>query len=146
MNAAARALTGHGDGLFLSPGEGDPVRFQAPYISAGEVAWLVSFWAKQAPEPEHTHIVEHTGNVVRTDTGATLRDRLDLEAAQRRQDTVDIALEEGVDPGETNPHDLLREWGFSDVVLDALADVLADRMADRIISRITEITDERRTR
>lgn len=142
----ARALTGRGDGLFLSPGEGDPVRFQAPYVSATEIAWLVSFWARQAPELTQTHIVEHAGNVVRTDVGATLRDRLDLEAAQRRQDTVDIALEEGVDPGEANPHDMLREWGFPDVVLDALADVLADRMADRIISRITGIADERRTR
>lgn len=136
----AEKLRGQGDGLFKAPDVGEPLRFQAPLVSAADVDRVVAFWRKQAGEvhaaiqevikADVDRVVEHYAQPVDepVDDGAGLR----AEA--------DAWLEELIDEGAVaslTPDEILADAGFSPLVIQALMEKITSGVAEQVTSLLS---------
>lgn len=128
----AERLRGQGDGLYLAPGVGAPIRFQAPMTSAEDVNRVVAFWQRQ--EAERTPALP--------DVAATPAPVEDPEEAEERRLLEEWRAEGHAvnDAMSTIPRaTILREAGITPEVLDALAEELAERIAAGVAERVNAL-------
>jgi len=129
----AEKLRGQGDGLFKAPKIGEPVRFQAPVVSATDVARVVAHWRKQAQ-------LRMVDDVPVTRFPPSVDEPVDDGAVVR--DEVDAWLDEQIDGGAVatlTAAEILNDAGFSPLVIDALADVLSDKIAARVVQKVSSV-------
>lgn len=128
----AEKLRGHGDGLFKAPRVGEPVRFQAPLVSADDVARVVAAWRMQ--EPVHEVAQEPRPQPVEepVDDGAELRAAADAWLDEAAAD-VDSAV------ASLTPEEILGDAGFSPLVIQAFATVMTDKIVAGVEERLTSM-------
>lgn len=122
----AEKLRGQGDGLFKAPDVGEPLRFQAPLVSAADVSRVVAHWRKQMPQLAQASRPQPVDEPV--DDGAALR----AEA--------DAWLEEIIDDGAVGsltPDEILADAGFSPLVIQALMEKITSGVAEQVTSLLS---------
>jgi S-DNA-T family DNA segregation ATPase FtsK/SpoIIIE len=150
----AEKLRGQGDGLFLAPDVGEPLRFQAPLVSSADVARVVAYWRKQDVDARARAAV--TGAVVETPEGGPVT-RNDVEALRRSvlgpqpvDEGVDIRAEVNAWHAETakavdsataslTAEEILGDAGFTPLVVEALATVLTNKITAGLADYIASV-------
>lgn len=127
-STGAEKLRGQGDGLFKAPKVGEPVRFQAPLVSADDVARVVAWWRRQAPAPEPPSPQPVEGPV----ENPAVRAEVDawMEQARYEADSATASL---------TPQEILGDAGLSPMVIDALGEALAPVLAEKLAKLLSPV-------
>lgn len=129
----AEKLRGQGDGLFRAPSVGEPVRFQAPMVSAIDVDNVVTHWKRAAASAQAEESSWGTGAV---DDHSTY---IDPAEEEERRALAEWRASEHADTSVTatiSPDTILAEAGFTPPVIDALVEKMADKIAAAVAQRV----------
>lgn len=127
--SGAEKLRGQGDGLFKAPGVGEPQRFQAPMVSAADVARVVNYWKRSQGKVD----------IIEPPTVAPSLHEQAVEAeqaAERAALDAWMASEHAPQPTTIEPAVILAEAGLTPEVIDALVEVSADRIAELVAEKV----------